>query len=62
LREEVRLLDTYGFHGPDPTPLVVDHPKIFPYFKYLGYAHQSEKKPWKVVTLENDYIQVYILP
>ncbi|WP_282160499.1 DUF5107 domain-containing protein [Ulvibacterium marinum] len=62
IKEETLMLDTYGFQDPDPVPILVDNPKIFPYFKFYGYDQVSEKKPWKVVTLENDYIQVFVLP
>ncbi len=62
IKEETLLLDTYGFQDPNPVPILADNPKIFPYFKFYGYDQVSEKKPWKVVTLENDYIQVFVLP
>lgn len=53
---------TYGFDDPDPVPILVTNPKIYPYYKYEGYEHEGEMKEWKVVKLENDYIEVYILP
>ncbi len=55
-------LDTYGFGTPNPVPILTDNPKIFPYFKFEGYSHTSQKKGWKVVKLENEYIEVYVLP
>lgn len=60
--EETLALDTYDFHSPNPIPIVVDNPKIAPYFKYEGYSHSPVKKEWKVVTLENDYIKLWVLP
>lgn len=60
--EEIRQLDTYGFGTPNPVPILTENPKIYPYFKFEGYAHTSQKKEWKVVKLENKYIEVYVLP
>ncbi|SNY95486.1 DUF5107 domain-containing protein [Flagellimonas pacifica] len=60
--EEIQQLDTYGFGTPNPVPILTENPKIFPYFKFEGYSHTSQKKGWKVVKLENEYIEVYVLP
>ncbi|TMU57034.1 DUF5107 domain-containing protein [Flagellimonas algicola] len=62
ISEEVRQLDTYGFGAPNPVPILTENPKIFPYFKFEEYDHTSQKKGWKVVKLENEYIEVYVLP
>ncbi len=55
-------LETYGFGKPNPVPILAENPKIYPYFKFEEYEHTSKKKDWKVVTLENDYIKVLVLP
>ena len=60
--EETMSIDTYPFHTPNPIPIVVDNPKIPPYFKFEGYSHTTVKKDWNVVTLENDYIKLWVLP
>ncbi|WP_136467052.1 DUF5107 domain-containing protein [Flagellimonas onchidii] len=62
ITEEIKQLNTYGFGTPNPVPILTENPKIFPYFKFEGYSHTSQKKGWKVVKLENDYIEVYVLP
>lgn len=62
ISEEKITLDTYDFGEPNPVPILSENPKIFPYFKFEGYEHTSKKKEWKVVTLENEYIKVMILP
>ncbi|RYC53115.1 DUF5107 domain-containing protein [Flagellimonas olearia] len=62
ITEETMVLDTYGFDTPNPAPILTENPKIYPYFKYEGYSHTSTKKNWNVVKLENEYIEVYILP
>lgn len=55
-------LDTYDFSKPNPIPILTDNAKIFPYFKYEGYENIAKKKNWKVVTLENAFIKVFVLP
>lgn len=62
IKEEMMPLDTYGFGKPNPVPIVSQNPKIIPYYKFEEYAQESLKKEWKVVTLENDYIKVFVLP
>jgi tetratricopeptide (TPR) repeat protein len=55
-------LTTYPFTDPDPVPILVSNPKIYPYFKYEGYTNEARKQDWKVVHLENDFIEVWVLP
>ncbi|MBC6999178.1 DUF5107 domain-containing protein [Cytophaga sp. FL35] len=62
IREETIPLETYDYGKPNPVPILSENPKIYPYFKFEEYEHQSSKKDWKVVTLENDYIKVLVLP
>lgn len=62
ITEEIKSIDTYTFNTPNPIPIVAENPKISPYFKYEGYEHKPIKKDWKVVTLENDYIKLWVLP
>ncbi|MGI9552673.1 MAG: DUF5107 domain-containing protein, partial [Aurantibacter sp.] len=62
IKEEIMALDTYGFGKPNPVPILAENPKIFPYYKFEEYEHESKKSDWKVVTLENDYIKVFVLP
>ena len=62
IKEEIMSLDTYGFSKPDPVPILTENAKIFPYFKFENYEHAPRKKNWKVVTLENEFIKVFVLP
>ncbi|MRH99254.1 DUF5107 domain-containing protein [Kriegella sp. EG-1] len=62
IKEEILSLPTYGFNKPNPVPILAENPKIFPYFKFEEYEHDSKMKDWKVVTLENEYIKVFVLP
>ena len=52
-------LNTYPFSDPDPVP---DISRIYPYFDFNGYTSQGRKQDWKMVVLENDYIQVFVCP
>jgi len=60
--EESRILDTYPFSEPNPVPILVRDPRLYPYHSFEGYTGAPEPLSWKVVTLENDYIQVFVLP
>ncbi len=62
VREEVRVLDTYPFYDPNPVPVLVRDPRLYPYHTFEGYSVAPEPREWKVVVLENDLIQVFVLP
>jgi Tfp pilus assembly protein PilF len=54
---------TYPYNDPNPVPLLTEgRPEIYPYFSFSGYSLKGQMKKWNVVKLENDYIEVYILP
>jgi Flp pilus assembly protein TadD len=54
---------TYPFGDPNPIPVLAESNfKIYPFHSFDGYTLIPEKRNWKVVKLENDYIEVYILP
>jgi Tfp pilus assembly protein PilF len=59
IREIRRELPTYPFSDPNPIPVVG---RIYPYFRFDGFAKTSEPRTWKVVELENAYLRVQILP
>lgn len=52
-------LVTYPFGDANPVP---SFGGIYPYFKYEGFSIKSEKQKWTVVTMENDYLRIKILP
>ena len=60
--EEVRLIETYPFSEPDPVPILASDPRLYPYHAFRGYTATSEPREWKVVKLENDLIEVFVLP
>lgn len=62
IREETRTIETYPFSDPNPIPILTRDARLYPYHLFDGYAYESKPKKWKVITLENDYIAVSILP
>lgn len=62
ITEEVRTIDTYPFSEPDPVPMLARDARLYPYHAFGGYAATAEPRPWKVVKLENPWIEVYVLP
>ena len=62
ISEEVRSLRTYPFSEPNPVPILIRDPRLYPYHSFDGYSATAEKREWKVVRLENDYIEVFVLP
>jgi len=63
ITEEYREFKTYPYSDPNPNPILTERNfKIYPYFSFDGFSQTAEIKKWKVIKLENDYIEVYILP
>jgi hypothetical protein len=62
ITEETRQILTYGFDDPNPVAINAKTAKIYPYFLFEGYSKEGKMQPWKIVKLENDYIEVYVLP
>jgi tetratricopeptide (TPR) repeat protein len=65
IREEVKSIVTYPYSDPNPLPSFLINEKIsffYPYFMFDGFTRESINKQWKVITLENDFIEVTILP
>ncbi|MGD8331786.1 MAG: DUF5107 domain-containing protein, partial [Acidobacteriota bacterium] len=62
ISEEMRTLATYPFSEPDPVPILARDARLYPYHSFEGYSATSEPRAWKIVKLENDYIEVYVLP
>ena len=60
--EETVSIETYSFDTPNPVPIVADNSKLAPYFKFEGYSQTPQTKQWKVVSLENEYIKLWVLP
>jgi len=62
ITEETRQILTYGFSDPNPVAIHPKTAKIYPYFLFEGYSKEGKMQPWKVIKLENDYVEVYVLP
>lgn len=60
--EERRTLPTYAFSEPNPLPILTQDTRLYPYHRFEGYAHEAEPREWTVVTLENPWIEVWVLP
>ena len=60
--EAQRTFDTYPFSDANPIPVLTQDTRLYPYHRFEGYAHESELREWTVVTLENDWIEVWVLP
>ena len=55
-------LTTYPFSDTNPFPIIPNRNDIYPYTRIDGFSHQSEPGEWEIIRLENEYIQVYIIP
>jgi tetratricopeptide (TPR) repeat protein len=62
IKEELTTLKTYPFSDPNPIPILESNAKIYPYHKFEGYAVEGTPKEWKTIHLENDYIELWVLP
>jgi hypothetical protein len=50
---------TYPFSDPNPVP---EFGKIFPYFRFDGFAVNGVMRDWKMIEMENDYIKLWVAP
>ena len=65
ITEEFKTIKTYPYSDPNPIPSLALNSQVsvfYPYFIFDGYTDKGMLKEWKVVTLENDYITVTVLP
>lgn len=64
ITESTESVLTYAFS--DPTPVAVLAPQsnrpCYPYNHFDGYTTKGKQQEWQVVTLENPYIKVTMLP
>ena len=62
ISEETRILTTYPFSEPNPIPILTRDARLYPYHSFQGYAQDGVPREWKVIHLENDLIEVFVLP
>lgn len=53
---------TYPFSDTSYLPIIAKRSDIYPYSRIDGFSHDGEEMEWKMVKLENDYVEVYIAP
>ncbi|MHB8054162.1 MAG: DUF5107 domain-containing protein [Candidatus Aminicenantales bacterium] len=68
VREETRVFKTYPFGDPDPIPIFArstmggNGARLYPYYFFNGFSADGADKEWTVVTLENPFLSVGVLP
>jgi hypothetical protein len=62
ISEEKRVIATYPFSEPNAIPILTRDSRLYPYHSFEGYAHEAVDREWTVLHLENDYIEVFVLP
>jgi hypothetical protein len=59
ITENAVKFKTYPYSDPDPVARIT---KFYPYFRFDGFTNTATEQEWKIVTLENEYIKVYVAP
>jgi Tfp pilus assembly protein PilF len=65
IKEEIKSIVTYPYSDPNPLPSTAINSMVspfYPYFVFDGYTDKGIAKDWKVVSLENEFISVKVLP
>ena len=50
---------TYPYSDPNPVAEITKH---YPYYRFDGFAATPTEQEWKIVTLENKYLKVFVAP
>jgi tetratricopeptide (TPR) repeat protein len=65
MKEEIVSIKTYPYSDPNPVPAMAVNAMVspfYPWFEFNGYSNEGQNKDWKVITLENEFIRLSILP
>ncbi|MFQ5705055.1 MAG: DUF5107 domain-containing protein [Gemmatimonadales bacterium] len=62
ISEETRVIKTYPFSEPNVIPILTRDARLYPYHSFEGYTNDAVSRKWKVIHLENDLIEVFVLP
>lgn len=68
ITESIETIKTYPFSEPDPVPILTRSSlwgrgaRLYPYFFFDKFTQAAVDKEWKVVRMENPYIEVSVLP
>lgn len=63
--EITKPIKTYPFSDANPIPSMGVNNNIgrfYPYFMFDGYSNKDTLQKWKIITLDNEYITVLVLP
>ncbi|AKP50371.1 DUF5107 domain-containing protein [Cyclobacterium amurskyense] len=60
--QQATVFETYPFSDPNPVPSLAYKPNIYPYFTFDGYSVKSQNKEWNLITLENEFLKVTVMP
>lgn len=65
VKEASMPIKTYPYSDPNPVPSMAVNNNIgrfYPYFMFDAYSNKDSVQNWKVITLDNEYITVSVLP
>jgi tetratricopeptide (TPR) repeat protein len=62
ISQQPTVFETYPFSDPNPVPSLAYRPNIYPYFNFEGYSTKPEKIEWDLITMENDYLKITVMP
>ena len=62
IEEYSETLVTYPYSDTNSLPVIQNKNDIYPYSRIDGFSHNGQPRDWNIVKLENEYIEVYILP
>ena len=66
IQEQEQAIKTYAFGGPNPSPIRPGgqgvQQRIYPYFSFDELTAAGVDQKWKVVRMENPYIEAFVLP
>lgn len=57
--EEIVNFKTYPYSDPDPVAHITN---FYPYYRFDGFTNNPKEEGWKIVSLENQYIKVFVAP
>ncbi len=66
--EHTETILTYPFSEPDPVPILTRSSlwgrgaRLYPYYFFDKFSKTAVEKDWKVIRMENPYIEVSVLP
>ncbi len=62
IEEYTERIITYPFSDTSSLPIIAKRADIYPYSRIDGFSHEGVEQEWTMVKLENEYVEVYIVP